>query len=170
MSSQDRRFFDIFTLILGILGAVTIGIFVLADAISDRTADKNAKGETMYVAEVNQRIAPLSQVILPGDDAALSAAAQPVSSPEPVAATLSGPQVYNQACIACHGAGVGGAPMVGSTDAWAPRIAKGMEVLYDHSINGFQGQAGYMPPKGGRTDLSDGEVRSAVDYMVAESR
>lgn len=170
MSSQDRRFFDIFTLILGILGAVTIGIFVLADAISDRTADKNAKGETMYVAEVNERIAPVSQVILPGDDAALSAAAQPVSSPEPVAATLSGPQVYNQACIACHGAGVGGAPMVGSTDAWASRISKGMEVLYDHSINGFQGQAGYMPPKGGRTDLSDGEVKAAVDYMVAESR
>lgn len=169
MSSQDRRFFDIFTLILGILGAVTIGIYVLADAISDRTAGKNARGEQMYVAEVNQRIAPMTEVTLPGDEAALSAA-QPVSTPEPVAATLSGPQVYNQACIACHGAGVGGAPMVGNVDAWAPRIAKGLEVLYDHSINGFQGEAGYMPPKGGRTDLSDEEVEAAVDYMVAESR
>jgi cytochrome c5 len=45
-----------------------------------------------------------------------------------------------------------------------------METLHNHSINGFQGDAGYMPPKGGRTDLSDEEVMAAVDYMVEESR
>ena len=39
-------------------------------------------------------------------------------------------------------------------------------MLYDHSINGFQGQAGYMPPKGGRTDLSDDEVKSADTLLV----
>lgn len=170
MSSQDRRFFDIFTLILGILVVVTIGIYVLADSISERTVSRTVRGELLYQAEVNERIEPIGQVTMPGDEATLAAGAQPVVSPEPVAAALSGPQVYNQACIACHGGGVGGAPMFGNTDAWASRIAQGMEVLYDHSINGFQGNAGYMPPKGGRMDLSDEEVKTAVDYMVAESQ
>ena len=45
-----------------------------------------------------------------------------------------------------------------------------METLVDHAINGFTGEAGYMPPKGGRLDLSDEEVTAAVEYMVAESQ
>jgi cytochrome c len=44
-------------------------------------------------------------------------------------------------------------------------------LLYDHAINGFQGDAPTpMLPKGGRVDLSDQEVRDAVDYMVSESQ
>ena len=35
---------------------------------------------------------------------------------------------------------------------------------------GFQGKAGYMPPKGGRTDLSDQSVLNGVDYMVAAGK
>ena len=45
-----------------------------------------------------------------------------------------------------------------------------MDVLYDHAINGFDGDAMTpMLPKGGRMDLSDQEVRDAVDYMIEES-
>ena len=50
------------------------------------------------------------------------------------------------------------------------RVAQGSDTLYDHAINGFTGAAGFMPQKGGRLDLSDQEVRDAVDYMVTESR
>jgi cytochrome c5 len=35
-------------------------------------------------------------------------------------------------------------------------------------INGYQGDAGYMPPKGGRIDLSDEEIISAMDYMLEQ--
>lgn len=168
MSTHDRRFFDIFMLILGILIVVAVGIYLLSEAITDRT-DTTA-GEAMYIAEVDQRIAPVGQVLLPGEEATAAAEAETMATPEPVAAALSGPQVYNQACIACHGAGVAGSPVVGDVAAWEPRIAKGMDVLYDHAINGFQGEAGYMPPKGGRTDLTDEEVVAAVDYMIEESR
>ena len=63
-----------------------------------------------------------------------------------------------------------GAPKLGDTDNRAPRIEKGMEVLYTHAIDGFQGESGYMPPKGGFTNLSDEEVKAAVQYMVAQSR
>jgi cytochrome c5 len=93
-------------------------------------------------------------------------------SAEPVAAVadLPGETVYNQACVACHGAGIAGAPKFGDKAAWAPRIAQGMDLLHTHSLQGYQGKAGYMPPKGGRTDLSDQSVINAVDYMVAASK
>jgi cytochrome c5 len=81
-----------------------------------------------------------------------------------------GEAVYNQACMACHAQGVAGAPKLGDAEAWAPRIEKGIETLHDHSINGFQGEAGVMPPKGGFTNLSDEEVMAAVDYMVENSK
>lgn len=81
-----------------------------------------------------------------------------------------GKAVYDQACMACHAQGVAGAPKLGDTEAWADRIAQGEETLYDHSINGFQGDAGVMPPKGGFANLSDEEVKAAVDYMVEESQ
>jgi cytochrome c len=78
--------------------------------------------------------------------------------------------VYNAACIACHGAGIGGAPKVGDAAGWSERIAQGMDLLREHAIQGYQGSAGYMPPKGGRVDLSDEEILAAVDYIVEQSR
>lgn len=77
-----------------------------------------------------------------------------------------GKGVYDQACMACHAQGVAGAPKFGDAEAWAPRIAKGKDTLYQHAINGFQGDAGVMPPKGGFANLSDEEVKAGVDYMV----
>ena len=76
--------------------------------------------------------------------------------------------MYNAACIVCHGGGIGGAPIL-EASAWQERVAQGTDTLYRHAIEGYQGSAGYMPPKGGRLDLSDGEVEAAVDYMVAEA-
>jgi cytochrome c5 len=39
-------------------------------------------------------------------------------------------------------------------------------VLHKHALEGFQGKAGVMPPKGGRTDLADQSIENAVDYMA----
>ena len=58
----------------------------------------------------------------------------------------------------------------GDKAAWAPRIAQGMDLLHKHSLEGYQGKAGYMPPKGGRTDLSDQSVMNAVDYLVSQAK
>ena len=93
------------------------------------------------------------------------------ASPAPAApAAVDGKKVYDTACTACHGAGIAGAPKNGDKAAWAPRIAQGANVLYDHAIKGFQGKAGVMPAKGGNTSLSDADVKAAVDYMVAGSK
>lgn len=86
------------------------------------------------------------------------------------AAAADGQAVYDQACMACHNQGVAGAPKLGDVEAWADRIEKGKETLYENSIDGFQGDTGMMPPKGGFANLSDEEVKAAVDYMVEESQ
>jgi len=87
------------------------------------------------------------------------------ASASPAAASAAGKTLYNTTCSACHGTGVAGAPKFGDKTAWAPRIAQGNDVLYQHAIKGFQGKAGMMPPKGG-SSASDADVKNAVDYMV----
>ncbi len=58
----------------------------------------------------------------------------------------------------------------GMRTLWAPRIAQGREIIDAHVLEGYQGADGYMPPKGGRIDLSDEEIIAAVDYMLEQSQ
>lgn len=168
---RDQKFFDMYSLVIGALAIAALGIFVLAMKISDNTQGIYTRESAEYQGAVAARIRPFGDVYMPGEEGAAAAPlAETVAEPEPVAAALSGPQVYNSACLACHGAGIGGAPVLGDAEAWAARIAQGMDVLKEHAIKGYQGSAGYMPAKGGRTDLSDEEVANAVEYMAAESQ
>lgn len=80
-----------------------------------------------------------------------------------------GKRVFDKTCGLCHGAGVAGAPRPGDKASWAPRIAQGSEVLYQHALTGFSGAIGYMPARGGGA-LTDAEVKAGVDYLVAMSR
>lgn len=91
--------------------------------------------------------------------AATASAGQPApGSPADLAA---GKKLYGQVCVACHAAGVMGAPKFGNKADWAPRIKTGMNTLYNAALHGFNA----MPAKGG-SNAPDGEVKSAVDYMV----
>ena len=81
-----------------------------------------------------------------------------------------GEQVYSMACMACHGAGIAGAPRTGDIGVWEERMIAGMDTLVNHAIKGFQGEKGVMPAKGGNPALSDAEVAAAVEYMVAQSQ
>jgi len=84
---------------------------------------------------------------------------------------LEGRSIWMPNCGQCHLNALGGAPVIGDRDAWADRIAQGKEVLYDHAINGFIGaQMNEMPAKGGFTDLSDEQVKLAVDFVVHASQ
>jgi cytochrome c5 len=103
--------------------------------------------------------------------AAAAAPATPLAAAAAPAALSAdaGKKVFDTTCVACHGAGIAGAPKVGDKAAWAPRIKQGAAVLYAHAIQGFQGKAGMMPPKGGAA-VSDDEVKAAVDFMVAAAK
>ncbi len=93
------------------------------------------------------------------------AAAEPAAAaPAAAAATVdlaAGKALYDKSCSVCHAAGVAGAPKLGDKEAWAPRIAKGMEALVKSSIGGLNA----MPPRGAST-ASDDELRAATQYMV----
>lgn len=103
-------------------------------------------------------------------NAQASAAPAPAAAAAPASASAdTGKQLYSSTCVACHGAGIAGAPKFGDKAAWAPRLQQGQNVLYEHALKGFQGKAGMMPPKGG-SSAPDADVKAAVDYMVAAAK
>ena len=79
-----------------------------------------------------------------------------------------GAAVYNSGCAVCHAAGVAGAPKTGDAAVWQSRLAQGAAALIQHAIDGFQGETGVMPAKGGNPALRDDEVTAAVEYMLQQ--
>jgi cytochrome c5 len=167
-AEHDRKFFDTFMMVLGILLGITVGLIVLARVIASNTSVAHKQEDPVFQQEVAARIGPVAKVAVAGQDN--SALAPEAAAPVVAAEDLPGETVYNQACVACHGAGIAGAPKFGDKAAWAARIAQGADVLHTHALQGFQGKGGFMPPKGGRTDLSDQSVINAVDYIVAAAQ
>jgi cytochrome c5 len=173
VSKQDTHFFNTFSMVIGLLVAIAIGIFALARVVASETQDKQVLEEKSYLKSVESHLQPVAKEAVAGtDNTALAikpdqgsgdAAGSASGGP---AAPKSGEETFQQVCSACHGAGIAGAPKAGDKGAWGPRIAKGKEVLYDHALKGFTGSSGVMPAKGGRADLSDDLVKAAVDHMV----
>jgi cytochrome c5 len=79
----------------------------------------------------------------------------------------AGKMVYEANCAGCHDAGVAGAPKPGDKPAWSKRITAGLEAMTKKTIDGFEGESGVMPPKGGNDILTDEEVTNAVTYMAS---
>jgi cytochrome c5 len=173
VSKQDTHFFNVFSMVIGLLIVIAIGIFALARVVASETQDKQVLEESQYLKSVEAHLQPVGKVAVAGqDNSALAiksdagASGQAGSAAGGPAVPKSGEDTFQQVCSACHGAGIAGAPKAGDKAVWGPRIAKGKEVLYDHALKGFQGSSGVMPAKGGRADLSDDLVKAAVDHMV----
>ncbi|AIV82790.1 c-type cytochrome [Burkholderia pseudomallei] len=131
-------------------------------------------------AAASASIAPAASVTLDASaNASPSAASAPAASSEaaPAATTAAaadtpnpgGEKVFKSVCFMCHQTGAAGAPIAGNKDDWAPRIAQGKPTLYKHALEGFTGNKGTMPPRGGNPSLKDNEVEAAVDFMVAKA-
>jgi len=161
LKSLEQKFFDAFMLLVGIWLGSMISIAVFANFTSQDYVD----GDNHSNAE---RIMPIGQFALIGDvEVGNILASQQQSSIEIDRQLLSGPEVYDLACSLCHQSpGVAGAPVFGDISAWTPRIQQGLDTLENHAINGYIGEAGYMPPKGGRLDLSNDEVIEAIGFML----
>lgn len=76
--------------------------------------------------------------------------------------SMSGKEVVESTCAACHGTGALGSPKMHSKAAWAPRLKKGMKVLLNHAEHGFNS----MPPRGGNPSLSNDELKAAIKFMT----
>jgi cytochrome c5 len=83
------------------------------------------------------------------------------------AAAPAGETTYQRFCFSCHAAGVAGAPKVGDTAAWAPRIAKGEDALLASTVDGLPPG---MPPKGLCAQCTEDDLRDALRYMIERSR
>ncbi|WP_186035934.1 c-type cytochrome [Burkholderia gladioli] len=77
----------------------------------------------------------------------------------------AGKALYDSVCVACHAAGVLGAPKFGNKADWAPRLKDSMDTVYNYALHG----KGSMPPKGG-SNAPDDQVKAAVDYMVGAAK
>jgi cytochrome c5 len=77
-----------------------------------------------------------------------------------------GRSIWMETCAPCHLKGLGDAPVIGNHEAWAPRISKGKDTLYMHAIEGFYGDVGEMPTKGGNESLNDEQIKLAVDFVI----
>jgi cytochrome c5 len=170
LSDSDQKSVDLILLTIGVLIGIAVGLFIIARDMANENVARMRLNDPAYQAAVQTRIEPFGDVILDGESIEPDPALEAVTGAEEAPALMTGPQVYNAACLACHGGGIGGAPKTGDKAAWGPRIAQGSDSLNQHAIDGFTGSAGFMPPKGGRTDLSDEEIIAAVQYLVEQAQ
>ncbi|HUR39543.1 MAG TPA: c-type cytochrome [Verrucomicrobiae bacterium] len=146
---HDKVFIRTFAGVLGFLVAFTIVISIIARAIS-----AEVDHEEGAAARLESRIKPVGGVFT--DEKALLAAA-----PAPVArAALSGADVVAKVCGACHGTGLLNAPKIGDKSAWTPR--GNLAQLTASAIKG----KGQMPPRGGDPELTDDEIKAAIQQML----
>lgn len=138
------------TLISGLvlLAVVLFMVAALLGVIGGVAPDDNSRKQ----AAVLERIKPVARVSF--------------EQPKPaVAVKLSGAEVYNKVCAACHAVGTLGAPKTGAKDQWEPRFAQGLDTLVTHAVSGIRA----MPAKGGDPSLTEDNIREAVAYMLGET-
>lgn len=159
---DDSAFIKKFSgIVIGLM--VFTGVIIILALSLRGEPDLNANPSQQRLAE--ERVAPVTGVRVgaDGQTALAAAAAEVVAAASPAeSGPVDGSQVYNTVCMACHAAGVAGAPQPGS-DLLTQRFAeKGVEGLEHSVINGLN----VMPPRGGRPDLTDAQIRAAVEFML----
>ena len=156
--SHDKEFFATFFLIMGGLAIFAVILVIIATNLTSEVSDY--KPEEIVI----ENIKPVGEVYIAGESEPEAAPA--ADATVTAAGPLTGEQVYNNHCLACHGTGAAGAPKTGDAAAWAPRIAAGMDSLLANATNGLNA----MPPKGLCMACSDAELQGAVEYMVNNSQ
>lgn len=167
MNKTDLEFLKHFAMVIGGLMLVTVVLLIGAGLIYLKHPPATS---SIATAKVAARIAPVSDVYAGETGQAAMAAAQAAAAEAAKAqvayeGTLDGGVIYGKLCSACHGSGAGGAPQL-TQALWAPRVAQGLDTLVTHATQGYQGQAGLMPARGGNPSLSDDQVRATVQWMV----
>lgn len=160
--ADDRVFIRRFSgIILGLVG-VTVVIIVLAVSLRGEP-DPGANPSQVRFAD--ERIAPVAAVRAGAEGEAALARSAPAAALAPAgesAAADEGQRIYQTVCFACHGTGAAGAPMPGSEAMSQRHAEKGTDGLVASAINGLN----VMPPRGGRPDLTDEQIRAAVEFML----
>lgn len=141
---------------LTVFGALLFTALILGEVVFSRHGNDAAPMSVGTVEDIAMRLKPVVTI----DDimAGISAGSSDDS------AEKTPKQLYTSACLACHLSGVADAPKVGDTAAWQGRFANGIEGLLSTAISG----KGAMPANGGSA-YSEEQLRSVIEYMIAES-
>lgn len=168
MRNYDLDFLKKFSLVIGFLLLVTLGLILFAHhlngVIPPEVSPQAAK-------RTEGRIAPVGAVYAgstgaAAQAAAVAAAAAKAASQVAYGGTTDGSVIFSNLCTGCHTSGAGNAPTMDKSH-WGPRIAQGKDTLYKHAIDGFTGpDGGVMPAKGGNPALTDAQVKATVDWMI----
>jgi len=161
VSEQENNSMLPLVSVLGLMVAFAVFIGVLA-AVIGGFARQDRPLDEREMAALKERIAPIGQVRTSDQPPMETANA---GEPQAAVAPRSGTEVVQQACAACHAAGVLGAPKIGAKGDWEPRLAQGFDTLLKHSITGIRA----MPPKGGNPGLSEDELKAALTEMLKQS-
>ena len=169
---QDKIFFRNFSLTLALIAVMMIAFYFVASTAVQSKFGLVTGDTTTVNTNVAELTEPVGHVVVAGEESESIAAEMVVadtSTAEGVNGS-NGESVYNGLCVNCHGIAALAAmiPQTGDTAAWGPRIDKGIDILYGNAINGYTGELGMMPAKGGNPALSDEEVKAAVDYIISQ--
>lgn len=167
LRNHDKSFLKNFTIVIVALHVVALALIVLARMLHNT---QPVEENTAAIAAVESRLQPVGGVYAGATGAAAKAAAAEAARTAAAGqvaygGTLDGKVIYDQLCGACHTSGAGGAPTM-TRAAWEPRIAQGNDVLVRHAIDGYQGESGVMPAKGGNPSLTDEQVTASVQWML----
>lgn len=139
--------------------------FILVLALGLISLASFAQGLSNREQAIVDRLSPVGEVCMAGDACAATALASAASGPR------DAQTIYNTYCMACHMTGASNAPILGNVDAWAERIAKGKEALYQSVFNGITVDGVMVMPMNGLCmDCSQEELMATVDYMVEQSQ
>ncbi|MFZ2236090.1 MAG: c-type cytochrome [Dokdonella sp.] len=157
-------------MLIGFLGVVAVVLMILAGIIYSG-APRNTDSALVKVAD--QRIATVGGVYAGETGAAAmqaaeEAAATMAASQVAYGGTTDGKVIYESLCHSCHETGAGGSPKLSDKVHWAPRVAAGLATLQKHAIDGYTGNAGVMPARGGNPSLTDEQVNATVEWMVSQ--
>ena len=170
MRNYDLDFLKKFSLVIGFLVLVTVGLQLLAYHLNHSIPPEVSPAVTQ---RIQNRIAPLGAVYAGATGAAAQAAANAASAAAAASqvaygGTTDGSVIFGNLCTGCHTSGAGGAPTLDKSH-WAARIPEGKDTLYKHAIEGYHGpDGGVMPPKGGNPALTDAQVKATVDWMLSQ--
>jgi cytochrome c5 len=145
-----------------------VTFYVIADLVTEEGKNAETNIGTVSVAELTK---PVGQVAIAGEELEDTVVESKIVADASAGnASGDGESVYSGLCVNCHGIAALAAmiPQTGDATAWGARIEKGVDVLYGSAINGYTGELGMMPAKGGNPALSDEEVKAAVDYIIGQ--
>lgn len=111
----------------------------------------SANAQEMTDDDIAQRIKPSGNIHIAG------------AAPAVAAGPRTGKQIYDAACVACHAAGVLGAPKSQVAAEWQPRLdEKGFDQVWKNAVMGINA----MPAMGACGDCTEDDIKTAVNYMI----